>query len=118
SDTDLTRLMKMVDGHPYLVRVALYHIATCSITLEELLQTAPTEAGLYGDHLYRHLLLLEENPRLKKAMLDLVGSDRPLRLEPVVSFKLKSMGLAKSVGNELMPLCDLYRLYFGDRLVD
>ncbi|MEM9219667.1 MAG: AAA-like domain-containing protein [Cyanobacteria bacterium P01_F01_bin.150] len=118
SDTDLTRLIKMIDGHPYLARVALYHIATCSITLEELLKTAPTEAGLYEDHLYRHLLLLEENPRLKKAMLDLVGSDRPLRLEPVVSFKLKSMGLAKSVGNELMPLCDLYRLYFGDRLVD
>ncbi len=118
SDAEVDRLMQMIDGHPYLIRVALYQIAANSMTLDKLLEIAPTEEGIYGDHLYRHLLLLEENPRLRDAMLELVESDRPVRLAPVDSFKLKSMGLAKAVGNELAPLCDLYRLYFGDRLND
>jgi hypothetical protein len=112
----MDRLIKLVGGHPYLLRLALSVLASGHLTWEQLYQTAPTEAGLYGDHLYHHLLLLEENPRLKQAMLKLVHSDRPLRLEPVDSFKLKSMGLVKSQGNELLPLCDLYRLYFRDRL--
>jgi hypothetical protein len=118
SDTELDRLMGMIAGHPYLVRAALYKIATNSMSLDELLKIAPTEEGLFGDHLYRQLLLLEENPRLKAAMLELVESDRPVKLDPVDSFKLKSMGLAKAIGNELAPLCNLYRLYFGDRLND
>jgi len=36
-----SKLMVMVGGHPYLVRVALYQIARAEITLEHLLQIAP-----------------------------------------------------------------------------
>jgi hypothetical protein len=39
------RLMAMVGGHPYLVRVALYQIARGRMTLEQLLKVAPTEEG-------------------------------------------------------------------------
>jgi len=52
---EVESLMAMVGGHPYLVRVALYHIAREEITLQRLLQSAPTEAGFYGEHLRRHL---------------------------------------------------------------
>ncbi len=41
-------------GHPYLVRIALYHLAQEQITLEELLQQAPTQGGIYGNILRHH----------------------------------------------------------------
>ena len=118
SDTEIKQLMGMIDGHPYLVRTALYHIATSDLTLEQFLEIAPTEEGLYEDHLYRHLLILEENKQLKSAMLKLVNSDEAVTLEPIYAFKLKSMGLAESKGNKVIPLCNLYRIYFSDRLQD
>lgn len=118
SDTEIKQLMGMIDGHPYLVRTALYHIATSDLTLEQFLEIAPTEEGLYEDHLYRHLLILEENKQLKSAMLKLVNSDEAVTLEPIYAFKLKSMGLAESRGNKVIPLCNLYRIYFSDRLQD
>jgi len=118
SDTEINQLMGMIDGHPYLVRTALYHIATSDLTLEQFLEIAPTEEGLYEDHLYRHLLILEENKQLKSAMLKLVNSDEAVTLEPIYAFKLKSMGLAESKGNKVIPLCNLYRIYFSDRLQD
>jgi AAA-like domain/CHAT domain len=118
SDTEINQLMEMIDGHPYLVRTALYHIATNDLTLNRFLEIAPTEEGLYEDHLYRHFLILEENKQLKSAMLKLVKSDDAVTLEPTYAFKLKSMGLAKSKGNKVIPLCNLYRIYFSDRLQD
>jgi hypothetical protein len=45
--TSTQQLMAVVGGHPYLVNVALYHLCRGEMTLEELLQAAPTPAGIY-----------------------------------------------------------------------
>jgi serine/threonine-protein kinase len=110
------QLMTMVGGHPYLVRVALYQIARERMTLEKLLQVAPTEEGPYYDHLRRHLLNLDENTELVAAVKQVVAADKPIEIKTAEAFKLRSMGLVKFQGNAVMPLCDLYRLYFRDRL--
>jgi hypothetical protein len=41
----------VIDGHPYLLRTALYQIAKGHLTLEQFLKIAPTEEGLFGDYL-------------------------------------------------------------------
>jgi hypothetical protein len=112
----LQALMELVGGHPYLVRKALYEIARGHLSFAELQQTAPTEAGVYSDHLRRHLHNLEKDPQLEAAMRQVVFSLTAVRLEPELGFKLDSMGLVDLLGNEVMPLCQLYRLYFRDRL--
>ncbi|MEB3180125.1 MAG: AAA-like domain-containing protein [Nostocaceae cyanobacterium] len=112
----IEELMAMVGGHPYLVRVALYQIARGAMTLEQLLQIAPTEEGLYCEHLRRHLLNLEENSELLEAMRQIVAAKSPVRIDTGKAFKLRSMGLVKMKGNDVLPLCDLYRQYFCDRL--
>jgi AAA-like domain/TIR domain/CHAT domain len=109
-------LMAMVGGHPYLVRMALYEVARGDRTLADLLQTAPTEAGLYCDHLRRHLWNLEQRPDMVAAVRRLVATAQPVRLESVQAFQLNSMGLVHLQGNEVVFRCDLYRQYFGDRL--
>ncbi|MBE9118818.1 AAA-like domain-containing protein [Lusitaniella coriacea LEGE 07157] len=110
------QLMTMVGGHPYLVRLALYHIARRETTLSELLETAPTDAGLYNDHLRRHLWHLEQHPDLATAIKTVVDSDTPVQLESMQGFKLHSLGLVNLQGNHVTPRCNLYRQYFKIRL--
>ncbi|MCL1470353.1 AAA-like domain-containing protein [Argonema antarcticum] len=114
--TQVEELMSIVGGHPYLVRVALYHIAQQQLTLEELAEIAPTEAGIYGDHLRRHLWNLQKYPDLAAAFTKVVTASQPVELESVLAFKLHSLGLVQLRGNEVTPRFELYRQYFGDRL--
>ncbi|MBC7970879.1 MAG: AAA-like domain-containing protein [Verrucomicrobia bacterium] len=111
------QLMTLVGGHPYLVRVALYHIAKQDMTLEQLLRQAPTEAGPYSDHLRRHLWNLEQYPDIAAALAKTVATTEPVRLEASQAFKLHSMGLVHLNGNNVTLRYELYRQYFRDRLL-
>ncbi|MDY6936682.1 MAG: AAA-like domain-containing protein [Cyanobacteriota bacterium] len=116
SQTQISQLMGLVGGHPYLVRLALYHISQHQLTLQDLLQTAATEAGLYGDHLRRHLWSLQNHPELASAFGCATASPTAVELESAIAFRLHSMGLVHLQGNYAMPRFELYRQYFVDRL--
>ncbi|WP_341525886.1 AAA-like domain-containing protein [Nostoc sp. UHCC 0302] len=116
SDTQIGQLRGMIDGHPYLLRTALYQIATGNLTLEQFLKVAPTDEGLFRGFLHPYLSLLEEDKLLKAAMKKVIESDIPVKLDSAQSFKLRSLGLIKFKGNEVQCLCNLYRLYFRERL--
>jgi AAA-like domain/CHAT domain len=115
-ESQLERLMKLIGGHPYLVRSALYHIAFGDLSLTGFLQSAPTEAGIYKNYLLEHLKTLEKWPELGAAMKIVVNSKQPVKLRSEEAFKLDSMGLVVRVENNVMPRCELYRQYFRDRL--
>ena len=116
SDQSVMDLMNMVGGHPYLTRVALYTLQLGEQSLGQLLQEAPTDAGLFGDHLRRHLWNLEQHSELAKVMRQVVWSEAPVTLTPRQGFLLESMGLVRLKGNAVTPRYELYRLYFRDRL--
>ena len=116
TEEEIEQLMLLVGGHPYLVRVALYQIARSRMTLAKLKEVAPMEEGPYSDHLRRHLLNLQEDEQLLAAVKQLVISNTPVDVGTTEAFKLRSMGLVKFQGNEVMPLCNLYRQYFLERL--
>ena len=109
---DVEQLQTLIGGHPYLVRLALYHIARQDVTLAQLLQEAPTEAGLFRDHLRGHWWNLRQNPDLAAAFQRVVTSEVAVALEPSLLFKLYSLGLIQLMGNDAQPRCDLYRQYF------
>lgn len=113
---DLQQLVDLVGGHPFLLRVALYELARGRATLAVLLAIAPTEGGLYNDHLRRHLLNLEADPHLLAAFKQVIAVNEPIQIGSTEAFKLNSMGLVKYHGNEVLPLCNLYRQYFQSRL--
>lgn len=113
---NLALLLGMVGGHPYLVRVALYHLARQEVSLEQLLQTASTVAGIYSDHLRRHLANLQEHPELAAALKRVVTAPEPVPLEAIAAYKLESMGLVILEGNQATPSCEVYRLYFREQL--
>ncbi|AVZ29508.1 AAA-like domain-containing protein [Nodularia spumigena CS-584] len=116
SDSQIEQLRGMIDGHPYLLRTALYQIGTGNLTLEQFLKVAPTDEGLYRGFLRPYLSLLEQDESLKRAMQKVIKSDIPVQLDSAQSFKLRSLGLIEFKGNEVECPCNLYRLYFGKRL--
>lgn len=116
STGQLEQLMKLIGGHPYLVRFAFYRIVQGELTWEQLLKSAPTESGIYGDHLRRHLWNLNRNSVLAAAFSQVLAHQEPVSLESAHAFKLHSLGLVKLQGNGVAPSFDLYRQYFSDRL--
>lgn len=117
TDTQVKKLLDMVGGHPYLIRLALYRVQNQDITLDRLLQTAPTEAGIYSDHLRGHLYKLKQQPNLVIAFSQIVKNSQPIELDSEVAFKLHTMGLTLYCPeNKIVPRCNLYRQYFHDRL--
>jgi hypothetical protein len=116
SAAEVERLMAMVGGHPFLVRVALYEIARGATSLEHLLEIAPTEGSVYGEHLRRHLLTLEDDEKLLAAIKQVIAADQPIAISTSQAFKLTSMGLVQFQGSEVVPSCNLYRQYLRERL--
>ncbi|MFB2836535.1 AAA-like domain-containing protein [Floridanema evergladense] len=109
---EATLLMGMVGGHPALVHLALYRLSQGCLTLAQLLQSAPTSTGIYSSHLQRHQATLQEQPELANAFGITMSVNHPVLLEPVLAYKLSSMGLIKLEDNKATPSCQLYRLYF------
>jgi hypothetical protein len=113
---EVAALMALVGGHPYLVRLGIYHISRQDVTLNQLVKSPATEAGIYSDHLRRHLWNLEKYSELMDAMREVVSGSQPVRLRSELGFKLNSMGLVKFNGNNCIPRCRLYEEYFRDRV--
>jgi hypothetical protein len=112
----LMSLRAMVDGHPYLLSLACYHLSRGEISMKTLLQNAPTQTSIYSDHLRSQLIVLQNSPALSTAFTAVVTADIAVRLDAIAAYQLESMGLVNLHGNMATPSCDLYRLYFRDRL--
>ena len=108
----LLPLQMMTGGHPYLLQLALYHLYLGGISLEQLLQDAPTLSGIYSDHLRSYLNNLQARPELMTALKQVVTTNESITLTPKLAYELHSMGLVTLKGNQVSPSCDLYRLYF------
>ncbi|MEH1870568.1 AAA-like domain-containing protein [Nostoc sp.] len=110
------QLMDIVGGHPALVNIALYYLNRGEVTLPQLLETASTCTGVYFHHLQRHWITLQEQTELAIALATVINSTEPIPLEPIIAYKLSSMGLIKLDNNQATPSCQLYRQYFQSKL--
>ena len=114
-DTEVDQLLALVGGHPYLVRKALYELAN-GLSFARFIKEAPTEAGVFGDHLRGILRAIEDHPDLKEALQMVVNSVEPVKLRSEHAFKLESLGVLVPEGNLERPRCRLYTTYLADRL--
>ena len=108
----LEKLMAIVGGHPYLISLAFYAIATGKSTLDQILSEASTETGIYQAHLHQQLQTLTQAPLLAEGFKKVVLSSEPITLDSIQIYKLHSMGLVLQQNNQAIPRCHLYREYF------
>jgi DNA-binding Xre family transcriptional regulator len=106
------QLMELVGGHPALVIFAFYNLSRGVVTLGQILKTAPTATGIYRHHLQRHIVTFAEQPELARIFQSIVSTSEPVRVDPIPSYKLCSMGLIKQSGHKAIPSCELYRQSF------
>ncbi|MEO0456408.1 MAG: AAA-like domain-containing protein [Cyanobacteria bacterium P01_A01_bin.114] len=109
---DLQTLMDLVGGHPYLVAIAFYYLAQGRLSLTQLIDTAPTPAGVYSHHLQTCLDTLQQHPALGDALRWVMKSPDPVELEATYAHQLASLGIVTLEGNTCRPACELYRLFF------
>jgi diguanylate cyclase (GGDEF)-like protein len=113
NDSQINKLNNMVGGHPYLLHLAFYHLYHAQGTLEELLQEAPTQTGVYREHLQNLWVILNKKPELLAALKEIILGSSSVQLPPLIAYQLDSMGLIKFEGNNCLIFCELYRLYFA-----
>jgi len=109
------QLMDLVGGHPYLVRRALYWVASGRITAPELFAHATDEHGPFGDHLRYYLFQLRNQKELVRGLNQVLGNNEKCQDEMVCD-SLVGAGLVRSAGDKYEARCSLYRDYFKGRL--
>jgi len=106
--------MALLNGHPYLVRRALYLVASQQISVEDLFLQAATDRGPFGDHLRYHMFRIYDKQELVQGLLQVIrnktySDERIARL-------LIAAGLVRREGQQTLPRCQLYRDYFREHL--
>ena len=110
------QLTELVGGHPYLVRLALYLVASGSIAPDGLFANAVADPGPFADHLRNLLFRLRERDDLAQAFRQVIRNHTCPDEE--VFFRLRGAGLARREGHEVLPRCQLYANYFQEHLHD
>ncbi len=115
-DAEIEGLMQLVGGQPYLIRQSLYALATdADLSLAKLIEIAPSESGLFGDHLRRYNWLLQESKELKNALRQIL---RDNRCDDEKLFqRLRAAGLIRGETRQDVKIrCGLYAEYFKHHL--
>jgi hypothetical protein len=107
-------LMYLVNGHPFLTRVALYQLARGEIDMSTLLAQAAEDNGPFRNHLLYYLQRILQQPELKQALIRIC--QRYTWEEDPAFYRLKEAGLIKKHGKQATPRNNLYERYFKERL--
>jgi hypothetical protein len=108
------RLFNLLHGHPYLVRRALYLVATKRITVDDLFKQATEDRGPFGDHLRYYIFRLQGRTELLDGLRQVI-SNKTLADERSF-FRLRGAGLVRREGGKVLPRCELYENYFREHL--
>jgi hypothetical protein len=114
STVQVTKILELLGGHPYLTRKALYLIASKRTTFDEILKNACEDDGPFGDHLRNHLFRISDHRELKSALIQVIKHQRCS--DKRTFFRLRGAGLVRPVGNGVLPRNQLYSEYFEKRL--
>ena len=120
SNSEIEQLSALLGGHPYLVDLIMSHlISHPNIYLATLLDNAATDIGIYSSFLREYLIDLRANKKLSQVFLEVVNSQIPIEIDTLLAYPLYRMGLIKysKSSNDVIPFCELYRLYFRERLL-
>ncbi|MDX1935024.1 MAG: AAA-like domain-containing protein [Capsulimonadales bacterium] len=112
---EMTLLLGLVGGHPYLVRRVLQALTSGKITLPRIRQRAIEEDGPFGDHLRQMLRSLTRDPLLCEAIREVLKGRSCPTSESF--YRLRSAGiLVGTTAAEARLRCGLYREFLEDRL--
>jgi hypothetical protein len=109
-------LRKLVGGHPFLLRQALYTLCQEHISLADLRREAHEDKGPFGDHLRAITWYLYEKKELRDEVIRLIRDER---CSDEANFqKLLAAGVITGASrSEARLRCELYQAYFSEHLL-
>ena len=113
TEDETERLAEFLHGHPYLVRRALYLVASARITATELFGQATEEHGPFGDHLRSLLTRLHNRPELLAGMHQIL---REQTCPNELFFRLHGAGLVQRTQNRVTLSSLLYEAFFREHI--
>jgi transcriptional regulator with XRE-family HTH domain len=108
--SEVSALMSLVGGHPYLVRQAYYTLVSERLSLTDLLHVASSPEGPFGKHLLFYLHSLKKNPVLLAAFQQLLHGQRSP--DEALLERLAAVGLIQQEDGKWRPRCGLYGEFF------
>lgn len=112
---EVTDLMDLVGGHPFLVRLALYILVTEGLSIQRLEEVAMLDGGPFSPYLRQYLSLLLQDSELSatlRQVLDGRGCDNESHFQ-----QLWKLGVIRGETREQGEIrCRLYYNYFRSRL--
>jgi hypothetical protein len=116
NNAELERFVRLVGGHPYLVRRGLHELVSRGINVGNLTSQVDRDEGIFGDHLRRILVLLAKNQELLEALRALLQQDKCLDSESF--YRLRTAGIvAGDSAEQARPRCQLYENYLKRHLL-
>jgi transcriptional regulator with XRE-family HTH domain len=111
---EVSALMELVGGHPYLVRQAYYTMVSEGLSLHDLQHVANSPDGPFGKHLLFYLHSLKKNPALLTTVQQLLqGQQSP---DESLLERLSAVGLIQHEDGKWKPRCGLYGEFFKRRM--
>lgn len=107
----LSQLLGLVGGHPHLLQVSFFYIAT-GTSFRDAIKLLINAQSPIGEYLTDILSRLTINQRSTLKLLTM--SDSPMSLDSAQDFL--DRGLIRRQGNGYVPFCKLYRSYFQQYL--
>lgn len=115
NEKEIAALFTLAGGHPYLVRLALYQVATKAYTPAALFDQASDDSGPFGEHLQRLWRQISKEPQLVTGLREIIRQRSCA--DPEIFYRLHAMGLVvRREKNAILPRCKLYSSYFRERL--
>ena len=113
--SELAQFHRFLGGQPYLTQRAFYAMVKNRTSLETILDMGNRDEGLFGDHLKRMLVSLEQTPALLEELRCFLRSNEKLKGDTLS--RLRSSGiLSNDLSSEPNLRCELYAAYLKRHL--
>jgi hypothetical protein len=109
------QLNDLLNGHPYLVRKALYLVASGQWKVDQLFAKATSDNGPFAAHLREHLHRIIHQQDLIQGMLQVIRQ-QTCRDQRLLRLLMADGLVVQHHQNRVVPRCRLFAEYFGERL--
>ena len=114
-DRVLPEMMKLLGGHPYLIRQAFYSIVEQNLKWGDFESLAMEDPGPFSSHFHFYLWQLRDRPELVAGIKEVIK--KQTCSDEMVLYRLVAAGLMKELPDKKCAIrCGLYENYFRKTL--
>ncbi len=115
---DIDTLKALIGSHPYLIELTFQYLSNQPESLDNIIDKAPTESGIYSDFLRQQfsILIRDENKKLYNKFQQIIETSEETKLSFDEIIKLEDLGFIKRKNGKIEPRCKLYSSYFEKNL--